>query len=123
MRRAQWIALLSLAPALALAETWSGFLVDSRCFASLEWNANPTDTEGSVDRDRRSEVRYCAPNRKTKIFAVVEEDGETLQLDPAGNARILEFVSKTGKRRFFHVEITGEKAKKTVQVESISAAR
>ena len=68
-------ALLCLSPVLSFAGSWSGSLVDSKCYDALERNVNPTDTLYNVDRDGYREIRYCSPTTKTKYFAVVPFDG------------------------------------------------
>ena len=57
--------LFCLSTALGFAATWSGWLVDSKCYGSLERNKNPSDTLTYVDRDRGQEVRYCHAKSKT----------------------------------------------------------
>jgi hypothetical protein len=118
--KARLPACLCLASALALAETWSGFLVNSSCYESLESNHNPSDTDTYVDRDRGAEVRYCAPNTKTKSFAIVEQDGESFTLDPAGNVKAAALVRQTGKKQLWPVNVTGQRQKGQVNVSSIS---
>jgi hypothetical protein len=115
-------ALLCLAAGLAMAETWSGFLVNSNCYESLESNHNPTDSETYVDRDRGAEVRYCAPNAKTRHFAVVQEDGLSFTLDPAGTLKAAQLVKQTGKKSLWPVIVTGQREKGEVKVNSISLA-
>jgi hypothetical protein len=115
-------ALLCLASALGLAETWTGFLVNSRCYESLESNHNPNDTETYVNRDRGAEVRYCAPNVKTKSFAVVGQDGQTVKFDASGNVKAAELVRQTGKKTFWPVKVTGQLQQGKVIVDSISPA-
>ena len=117
------IAVLCLASALGYAESWTGLLVNSKCYAALERNHGPNDTETYVDRDRNSEIRYCAPNAKTKLFAVVEDTGDQLDFDDAGNAKAADLVKNTGKKRYYPVVVTGEVTKNTVKVETISAAK
>jgi hypothetical protein len=107
----------------ALARTWSGDLVDAKCYAAEERNVNPTDTETAVDRDRGFEIRYCAPQAKTKTFALVEPDGGSLDLDPAGNAKASQLVQATGKEHFVPVVVSGDMAGKAIRVDSISAAK
>ena len=114
--------LLGLAALLGFAETWSGSLVDSRCFAAEERNVNPTDTLIYVDRDGNREIRYCAPKAKTKFFAIVPPVGPALRLDPTGNAKAAELVRLTGKKSHWAVAVTGEINKDTIQVGSISVA-
>ncbi len=116
-------ALFCWSAVLSIAGSWSGNLVDSKCYANEERNVNPTDTLTSVDRDGNLEIRYCSPNKKTKSFALVQPDGQSFNLDMAGNAKAAELVRKTGKRSPFDVAISGELVGKVIQVASISAAR
>ena len=117
-------AMFCLPSALGFAESWSGNLVDSKCYGYMERNENPTDTMTYVDRDRNSETRYCSPNTKTKSFAVVLQDGLNFNLDTAGNAKAAELVRNTGKKSLFVVTVTGEMSKRnTVKVDSILMVR
>jgi len=114
----RFAAMFSLSATRCLAEAWSGDLVDSRCDASEERNVNPTDTEIYVDRDRGYEIRYCSPKPKTKSFAIVQSDGQSL--DAAGNAKASELVRKIEKKQFITVIITGEMNAKAIRVSAIS---
>jgi hypothetical protein len=116
-------ALVCFSSALSFAESWSGALVNSKCWAAEERNVNPTDTTTYVDRDRNLEIRLCSPNAKTKSFAVVQPDGLSFQLDAAGNTKAAELIRQTGKGSVFTVAITGERMKNTIKVDSISIAR
>jgi hypothetical protein len=116
-------ALLCLSSALSLAGSWSGVLVDAKCYATEERNVNPTDTLTHVDRDQNSEIRYCSPRPKTKVFGVVQQDGSIYKLDSAGNLKAVDLVRKTGKQSRFPVAITGEMNGNTIQVNSISVIR
>ena len=113
-------ALLAFSSAIGFAETWSGELVDSKCYAAEERNVNPTDTEIWVDRDRGYEIRYCSPRQKTSAFAVVQPDGRSFPLDAAGNAKAAELVRNTGKKHVTPVTVTGVMIGKAIQVDSIS---
>jgi hypothetical protein len=115
--------LLFLASAPGFAGTWSGSLVDSKCFAASERNVNPNDTMTAVDRDQNQEIRYCSPGSKTKWFAVVNSDGLSFMLDSAGNAKAAEFVRSAGKKSRIPVVVTGELTNHTITVDSISAPR
>ncbi len=84
---------------------------------------NPTDTLTNVDRDGNREIRYCSPNPKTKLFAVVQSDGPSLKLDAAGNAMAAELVRKTGKKSRINVAVTGEMSSNTIKVDSIAIAK
>jgi hypothetical protein len=112
-----------LASTVCLAGNWSGALVDSKCYDSLERNVNPHDTLGNVDRDRGQEIRYCSPTGKTKAFAIVDHDGYRFKLDVGGNTQAAELVQKTGKKPLYIVAVTGEMKKKTIKVDSISVIR
>lgn len=114
-------ALLAFSFAVSFAETWSGYLVDSKCYAAEERNVNPTDTETYVDRDGASEIRYCSPRLKTKSFAVVEPEGDVVQLDSSGNAKAAELVRNLGKKHVVIVTVTGELIAKAIKVDSIAA--
>ncbi len=116
-------ALLCLSPVLSFAGSWSGSLVDSKCYDALERNVNPTDTLYNVDRDGYREIRYCSPTTKTKYFAVVPFDGPSLKLDPAGNTKAAELVRQIGKKSHLIVAVTGEPIKNTIKVDSISISR
>jgi hypothetical protein len=115
--------LLFLASATGFAGTWSGSLVDSKCFAASERNVNPTDTLTAVDRDQNQEIRYCTPGSKTRLFAVVDANGLSFVLDSAGNAKAVEFVRSAGKKSRIAVVVTGELTNRTITVDSISAPR
>jgi hypothetical protein len=116
----QVVSMLCLSSALGFAGTVSGVLVDSKCYAAEERNVNPTDTETFVDRDGNLEIHYCHPRAKTKAFAVVTADGQSFELDSAGNAKAAELVRQSGKKSRYDVAVVGGTSKQTIQVESIS---
>lgn len=121
MARVVWLAaLLCFLPARSFAESWSGALLDSRCYESAERNVNPTDTLTSVDRDEYDEVRSCSPGKKTKAFLLLQRDGTTFKLDPDGNAKAAELVRTTGRKPLLLVRVTGEVTGKAIKVASIS---
>jgi len=121
MVRLRFLILL-LAPSMALAENWSGFLVDSRCYASEERNVNAADTQPHVDSDMNWQVRFCAAGTKTRDYAVVPEDWQSLKFDPAGNARAHELVRQLARKHLLRVVVSGDRNRKTIQVRSISVA-
>jgi hypothetical protein len=114
---------LFLASTSGFAGTWSGSLVDSKCFAASERNVNPGDTMTAVDRDQNQEIRYCSPRSKTKSFAIVQSDGLSFTLDSAGNAKAADYVRTVGKKPRIAVAVTGELKDRTIAVDSISALR
>jgi hypothetical protein len=115
-------------PCFAETETWSGYLVDAKCYQIEEENVNPTDTMMNVDRDRDLEVRMCMPNAKTTTFAVVESSGLSFKLDPAGNAKAAALIPAPGKKNVVTVSVTGQwigevrRKRDTVAVDTISLA-
>src|SRR5579862_599165 len=115
--------LLYLAPAGTAARSWSGYLVDSKCYEIEEQNVNPSDTNTYVDRDKDLEIRLCSPNAKTKSFAVVPQDWKMVRFDPAGNAKAAELVHNTAKQRVYLVTIAGEMDRDSLKVDSISMTK
>jgi len=110
-------AIASLSSALGLAESWSGTLVDSKC-----WNTEENNTKGVsvyVDRDRNMEVRLCSPKANTKSFALVLPDGYTLKLDASGNAKAAGIIQSTGRKSPVMVAVTGETSNNAIKVDSI----
>lgn len=114
------LALFCLSSALSFAASWSGALVDSKCYDAEERNVNPWDTTTSVDRDKDMEIRHCSPSPKTKSFAIVDFDGLSYKLDSAGNAKAADIVRGIGKKSHVAVAIDGELDKHTIKVASIS---
>jgi hypothetical protein len=123
LRMIAFATLMGLTAAPGFAQSTTGFLVDSDCYESLERNVNPWDTNTYVDRDRDWEVRYCSPNRKTKSFTLVNHDGLSFKLDPAGNAKAAELLGSARKKSVLEVSVTGEMSKDAIKVSSISKAK
>jgi len=116
------VVFLLLASTPAWASSWTGVLVDSKCYAGEQRNVNPTDTS-LADRDMDLELRYCSPTPKTKTFAVVLQDWSSLQFDSAGDAMSGALFRKAGQKPYFSVVVTGERTRATLAVKSIAAAR
>jgi hypothetical protein len=112
------ISLLFLTSTMALAGSWSGLLVDASCYTSEQQNANRY--LGTADRDMNFVIRQCSPNDKTKNFAVVLKDWDSLSLDANGNAEAAKLVQNANKRVVTGVTVTGELQKHTIQVASVS---
>lgn len=113
-------SLFCLAPGLGFAGTWPGHLVDAKCYQALASNHNVS--ESPVQQDVGMEVRYCAPNARTKVFAIVRPDDVSVRLDPAGNARAAELVQQAHPKAPVYVVVSGEMHEHTIAVSSISAA-
>jgi hypothetical protein len=117
------ITLLLLSSALSFAETWSGTLVNARCWG-FEQNNVGTHTLSYVSRDRNQEVRECCPKAKTKSFGLVTPEGIVLVLDAAGNATASELAKAAHRNVPIRVVVVGEPHNKnSIQVLSISAAK
>jgi len=111
------ISLFSLTSVLAVAGTWSGFLVDSGCFRSAEENHNVSDSP--VLKDVDLEVRLCHPTLKTHSFAIVQSDGEAVALDSPGNTRAAQLV-RQGSKSPWYVTANGEMKKRIISVSSMA---
>ena len=118
----RWIIPLLLAASPAFSATWTGYLVDSRCYAAEERNVNPSDANPHADSDMDHEIRYCAVKPKTREFALVDADWSRLRFDAAGNAQAAELARKTANTRFLRVDVSGELNKDTISLKSISVA-
>jgi hypothetical protein len=115
--------LFCLSPALGLAASWPGYLVDSKCYEAIEPNVSPTDSGSDVDRDRSYQARYCHPTGKTKTFVFMQQNGLDFRLDGAGNAKAAEFVRNVGKKAASLVTLTGERSGGFIQVTTIAPVR
>jgi hypothetical protein len=113
--------LLILASTLGFAGSWSGLLVDAKCYASEQTNVNKDAT--TVDRDMNGEIRYCSPGARTKSFGVVLPDWDSLKFDSAGNAKAAQLIRSAGKRSVLDVTVTGTQKKDRIEVSSLSAAK
>ena len=112
--------LLSLASVLSFAASWTGALVNSECYASLQSN---TSNVPPGSHDTRRAIRYCSPNEKTKSFSVVVHGGVTFNLDSDGNEKARELVLKKGKKSPYMVNVKGEMTQNTFKVNTISIAK
>lgn len=112
--------LFGMASAIGFAATWTGPLVDSKCYGAEQRNVGPLNTQPWANTDVAYEIRYCSPNHKTKYFAIVGTYGERLKFDDAGNAKAAALVQNVTKRHVMRVAVTGEQMKNRIRVDSIS---
>jgi hypothetical protein len=104
--------LIVLAP-LGIAGTWSGYLVDSRCYASEQSNVSADAASGS--RDMRLGLRQCSATSETKRFAIVQNDWSVLKLDTAGNQSVAAVARHNTKRSTLYcVTVAGVRHKNTI---------
>jgi ribosomal protein S17 len=121
--RSIFFAVLLFVSTPLLAENWTGYLVDAKCYASEERNVNPFAPSFDANHDRAYEISVCRPKIRTKEFTVIDVNGQSLKLDPSGNAKAAEFVREIGQKRLLYVKVTGDRRDKTVTVDSISLAK
>jgi len=116
-----FLPLFCLASHLGFSATWSGILVDARCFESAQDNHNVSDSP--VLQDVGLEIRLCSPKAKTHSFAIVRPDGGSLAFDSTGNTQAAELVRQGVKKSPWYVTVNGEMAKKTIAVTSIASMK
>jgi hypothetical protein len=114
-------AILLFTSTLGFAQSFSGALVDNVCYAREERNVTLRNPDANHDRD--FEIRQCSPNAKTKEYAVVDHDGQSLKLDAAGNAKAAKLVSDLHRKGRLEVNVSGRKSKETLLVTSIAASQ
>lgn len=112
------LPLLCLASETAFAASWSGILVDARCFESAQGNHNVTDS--TALEDVGLEIRLCLPKAKTRSLAIVRPDGAKLTLDSHGNELAMDLVRQGFKKSTRYVTVSGERKKNTIAVNSIA---
>ncbi len=115
------VCLACMAVLPALPATWSGWLVSSRCYSSLE--TNRSDLPSYVNWDRMAAIRYCSPSQKTRSFAIVEQSGLSFTLDPTGNERATSHFRNLSKRTLATADITGQRVHNTITVANISVVK
>ena len=114
---------------LSFAETLSGWLVNSKCFSSIERNRG--DIPSYVNWDLNGAIRYCSPNKHTKSFAVVRQnDGLPFRFDAAGNEKAIGLGVNAGKKFAYLVKVDGATSRRegvisrsTVTVQAIAILR
>jgi hypothetical protein len=98
---------------LGFAGTWSGYLVDSSCYASWQTNVSPDAT--TVSRDMKFGLQQCGATHKTKKFAIVLNDWSVLKMDTAGNARAVAIVRHNPKRSALYcITVVGTRIKNRI---------
>jgi hypothetical protein len=107
------LSLLICLSAWGFAGTWSGFLVNSRCYASVQNNVSADTT--TVSRDMSLGLRECSATPKTERFSIVLSDWSVLKLDTAGNASAAAIVRRNPKRSALYcVTVAGVRHKNRI---------
>ena len=98
-----FVATVTLFSTLALAETWTGILVDNMC---------------KDKPDLASHTRKCALGCAKSGFGLVT-DGKFVKFDSAGNAKAVAALKASSKEKDLQATVTGTLQDGTIQVESI----
>jgi hypothetical protein len=105
---------------VALADSWSGALVDGGCYANEEQNVT-NKSDADVNHDRNAEIDRCTPNADTTNFTVVDHNGQSWKLDATGNVKAAKLVSERHVKGRLNVTVTGRKSGEIVLADSIAA--
>ena len=98
-----FVATVTLFSTLALAETWTGTLVDNMC---------------KDKPDLASHTKKCALNCAKSGFGLVT-GGKFVKFDSAGNAKAVTALKASSKEKDLQATVTGTLQDDTIQVESI----
>lgn len=97
------IAVLLLVAGAALADSFTGTVVDVMC----------------KGKDLASHTRECAVTCAKSGFGLVTADGKFLKFDEAGNARALSTLKKLSKDKDLKAKVTGTVNGDVLKVQSI----
>ena len=97
------IAGFAVSSVLALAETWSGTVVDVAC----------------KKNDLASHTKDCAISCAKSGYGVVLADGKFMKFDERGNVKALKAIKATSKEKDLKAKVTGTVKEDVIQVESI----
>ncbi len=95
-----------LAGVCALAETWSGTVVDTMC----------------KGKDVASHTRQCALACAKGGYGLVTSDGKFVKFDETGNAKALAVLKASKKDKDMRANVTGTLDGDIIKVESITLA-
>jgi len=88
---------------LALAETWSGTVVDVMC----------------KKNDLASHTKDCAISCAKSGYGIVLADGKFMKFDERGNVKALAAIKATTKEKDLKAKVTGTVKEDVIPVESI----
>lgn len=95
--------MLILAPMAALAENWSGTIVDVMC----------------KGRDLASHTRQCNINCAKGGYGLVLADGKFLKFNETGNAKALAMLKASTKEKDIKAKVSGALNGEVIRVEAI----
>lgn len=102
-RFGMFLAAASLFTLTALADTWSGTLVDVMC----------------KNKDLAGHTTRCALGCAKSGFGVVTADGKFVKFDEAGNAKTLAALKATSKEKDLKIKVNGSLDGEVIRVESL----
>ena len=97
------IAAFTLSSIVALAETWTGTVVDVMC----------------KNNDLASHTKDCALSCSRSGYGIVLADGKFIKFDERGNAKALAALKATSKDKDLKAKVSGSLKDDVIQVESI----
>jgi hypothetical protein len=97
------IVALVVTSTLALAESWSGTVVDVMC----------------KKNDLASHTKDCAISCAKSGYGIVLADGRFIKFDERGNVKALAAIKATSKEKDLKAKVTGTVKEDVIQVESI----
>jgi hypothetical protein len=97
------IASFALSATLALAETWTGTVVDVMC----------------KNNDLASHTRDCAISCSRSGYGIVLADGKFVKFDEHGNAKALAALKASSKEKELKAKVSGTLKDDVIQVDSI----
>jgi hypothetical protein len=97
------LAGLVLSSVLALAETWTGTVVDVMC----------------KNNDLAGHTKECAISCSKSGYGIVLADGKFIKFDERGNAKALAALKASSKEKDLKAKVTGTLKDDVLQVDSI----
>ena len=97
------VVTLAFCAATALAESWSGTVVDVMC----------------KGKDLAGHTRQCAIGCSKSGYGIVFGHGKFVKFDEAGNAKTLEALKASTKEKDLKAKVTGKLDSDVIQVESV----
>ncbi len=89
--------------AAALAETWTGTVIDTMC----------------KGKDVANHTRQCALGCAKSGFGIVTSDGKFIKFDESGNAKALAALKASTKDKDLRATVTGTMNEDVITVDSI----
>jgi hypothetical protein len=97
------VLLYALMASMAMAETWTGTVVDVMCRG----------------KDLASHTKDCALGCAKSGFGLVTGDGKFAKFDEAGNAKALTAIKASPKEKDLKAKVTGKMDGDVIAVQSI----